>query len=463
MLSKCIKLSLILYIVYIGRAVAASRRDNQTICDYYAEKVFGESNVATQLRLMQGIIAYAYAGGDTLPDPNPNSTGIFNKGKFNGYDVFLRPLFDGSSMEQLGIFQAKRLIYWRANNVIEATTNFHGQPVPINWLDGGGLDPLLAFLNGSTVFAKIEPDSNQEILFSHWYVTFGKVYQCSNASVFVAKEYAPFTPAYVHKFMNLNSTEVAYFIDQLMLASKYYNFSDADAQQLAATLNTKYNNKCSPPDDNGQLNSVCYADSCPEAVPKKDCEAYKNLEPYGFKASTPTGTATGVIPTMSSSPNSSATSSGEVGGDSSSRLSAGAIAGIVIGGSVVILMAVGMWLYFRRQQQNKPAETPAAAQSQMSEAASPPYSSQVPYSHPHDSYYSRGPHDSYTVSTIGTPVSTAATWEQSKLPQLQEMAAESPSPPPGTLSPNNQGGQMHQIAEMESHDPPPPWSQDPKP
>lgn len=162
MLSKCIKLLLILYAVYIGRAVAASRRDNQTICDYYAEKVFGESNVATQLRLMQGIIAYAYAGGDTLPDPNPNSTGIFNKGRFNGYDVFLRPLFDGSSMEQLGIFQAKRLIYWRANNVIEATTNFHGQPVPINWLDGGGLDPLLAFLNGSTVFAKIEPDSNQE-------------------------------------------------------------------------------------------------------------------------------------------------------------------------------------------------------------------------------------------------------------------------------------------------------------
>lgn len=118
MLSKCIKLSLILYIVYIGRAVAASRRDNQTICDYYAEKVFGESNVATQLRLMQGIIAYAYAGGDTLPDPNPNSTGIFNKGKFNGYDVFLRPLFDGSSMEQLGIFQAKRLRYWRTNKVI---------------------------------------------------------------------------------------------------------------------------------------------------------------------------------------------------------------------------------------------------------------------------------------------------------------------------------------------------------
>ncbi|KFG81714.1 hypothetical protein MANI_118495 [Metarhizium anisopliae] len=168
---------------------------------------------------------------------------------------------------------------------------------------------------------------------------------------------------------------------------------------------------------------------------------------------------------MSSSPNSSATSSGEVAGDSSSRLSAGAIAGIVIGGSVVILMAVGMWLYFRRQQQNKPAETPAAAQNQMSEAASPApaYSSQVPYSHPHDSYYSRGPHDSYTVSTIGSPDSTAATWEQSKLPQLQEMAAESPSPPPGTLSPNNQGGQMHQIAEMESPDPPPPWSQDPKP
>ncbi|KAG8424960.1 hypothetical protein J3458_001709 [Metarhizium acridum] len=438
MLLKCINLSLILY---IGRAVAAFRRDNQTICDYYAEKNYGESSVKNQHRLMQGIVAYAYAGGDALPDPNANSTGIFKKGQFNGYNVFLRPLFDGS----------------------KATTNFNGQPEAINWLDGGGLDPLLALLNGSTVTAEIRPKSNQEILFSHWYVTFGKVYQCSNASQFVAKEYAPFTPAYVHKFMNLNATEVAYFIDQLMLASKYHNFSDADAQQLAATMNTKYNNQCSPPDENGQLNSVCFAETCPEAVPRKDCEAYKSLEPYGFKASTPKGTATGVIPTMSSPPNSTTTSSGEVVGGSSSSLSAGAIAGIVIGGSVVILMAVGMWLHFRRQQQNKTAETPAAAQNQMSQAGSTAFSNQSPYSHPHDSYYSRGPHDSYAVSTIGSPVSTAATWEQSKLPQLQEMAAESPSPPPGMLSPNNQWGQMHQIAEMESPDPPPPWSQEPKP
>lgn len=47
---------------------------------------------------MQGIVAYAYAGGNTLPNPATNSTGIFNPGQFNGYNVYLRPWFDGSSM-----------------------------------------------------------------------------------------------------------------------------------------------------------------------------------------------------------------------------------------------------------------------------------------------------------------------------------------------------------------------------
>lgn len=80
-------------------AVLAERPSDQTICDYHAAQRFGENNKTTQLRLMQGIVAYAYAGGGTLPEAEGNnSTGIFNPGRFDGRDVFLRPYFNGSSM-----------------------------------------------------------------------------------------------------------------------------------------------------------------------------------------------------------------------------------------------------------------------------------------------------------------------------------------------------------------------------
>lgn len=91
-------------LLLFGGEALADRPDSQTICDFYANQRYGGNNVTTQLRLMQGIVAYAYAGGDTLKDHKENSTGIFNNGKFNGYDVFLRSWFDGSSMTELCAF-----------------------------------------------------------------------------------------------------------------------------------------------------------------------------------------------------------------------------------------------------------------------------------------------------------------------------------------------------------------------
>jgi hypothetical protein len=85
----------------VAKTVIVSRPDNQSICDYYAEQLHGESNITTQLRLMQAIVAYAYAGGDAVLRPTKNATngtGIFNPGQYNGKDVFLRSWFDGSSM-----------------------------------------------------------------------------------------------------------------------------------------------------------------------------------------------------------------------------------------------------------------------------------------------------------------------------------------------------------------------------
>lgn len=94
MLWKCISPLLLLQ---LGSVIAASRPDNQTICDYYAQQRYGSANLTAQLWLMQSIVAYAYAGGDNVKNPVANSTGVFNQGNFQGDQILLRSWFDGSS------------------------------------------------------------------------------------------------------------------------------------------------------------------------------------------------------------------------------------------------------------------------------------------------------------------------------------------------------------------------------
>lgn len=42
------------------------------------------------------------------------------------------------------------------------TTNLNDVATKTNWLDGGGVDPLLSFINGTTDSPQITPGSNQE-------------------------------------------------------------------------------------------------------------------------------------------------------------------------------------------------------------------------------------------------------------------------------------------------------------
>lgn len=80
-----------------GRVTLAQRSGNESICDYYATQRYGGNNSTTQLLLVQSIVTLAYAGSAGLPNPPDDSSGIFNKGRFDGMDVYLRPWFDGSS------------------------------------------------------------------------------------------------------------------------------------------------------------------------------------------------------------------------------------------------------------------------------------------------------------------------------------------------------------------------------
>lgn len=316
-------------------------------------------------------------------------------------------------------------------------------------------------------------------LFTHWYYVFGKVYSCSLYKTFLDKSFEPLNPAYVHKYMDLNQTHVGYFIDQLIVASKYYGFSDADSNTLMTAMNAKYNARCLPPIDNA-VTSICLAKECPVAVPSPNCAVYNNVKPRGVDASA-AATGGGPAPTSSSpsSPDPHSSSS------SSSSLSAGAIAGIAIGAAVVLLLAVGMALFFCRRSRKHTETAPSApgvgpgpgAEAEAGAGAgavmgSPPPAPmptpspagfpppQYGYAHkPHESYHGRHPTDSYISYA---PTSPSPGWVEVK-PRPEELSAYTPVSPSIGSSPSPYRPEMTQLAEMESPEPPSGWNSTAKP
>lgn len=118
---------------------SAQRPPNATICDYYAVVNYGSNSTATQLKLMQSILALAFGGAGPLSNVNSTITGIFNPGNFIGTPVDLQPWFNG----------------------MKDSTNLNNQAVGIDWLDGGGTAPLYAFLAGSTPNLTFTNGSNE--------------------------------------------------------------------------------------------------------------------------------------------------------------------------------------------------------------------------------------------------------------------------------------------------------------
>ena len=198
-------------------------------------------------------------------------------------------------------------------------------------------------------------------LFSHWYADFGQSFGCSNAPASppsTTGQSGPIDLAYVHKFMNLNYTDLGYFIDQVAEATQYFGFSDEDAATLNGHWNSVYNVQCSPPEPDGTLQSLCLATSCPLAVPNADCAAYMNITPNGVASVAPSGASATVIPTpfipsavtVSVSPPTTSSSSNPASAsssDTSSTLAPSAIAGIAIGGAALLILTVLALLYWR--------------------------------------------------------------------------------------------------------------------
>ena len=132
--------SMWLVVALLLRASLAQRPSNASTCDYYAQSLYGANNSQTQYQLVQHIVALAF-GGAPSSDTNISSdiTGILNPGTFQGLSVNLAPWFNG----------------------LIDSTNLNDQPVGINWLDDGGLDPLYSYLNGSTSNIILTNTTNQ--------------------------------------------------------------------------------------------------------------------------------------------------------------------------------------------------------------------------------------------------------------------------------------------------------------
>ncbi|KAI0446713.1 hypothetical protein F4803DRAFT_448986 [Xylaria telfairii] len=416
--------AMLLLLAVVGMGTT-QRPPNATICDYYAITRFGENSSDTQFMLMQSIVALAFGGGATLRDASDDSTGILNPGSFNGSAINLRPWFDGS----------------------KATTNLNNQAIGINWLDDGAQEPLTAFLNGTTDNVELDGNKNEYRLFAHFYSAFGRIYGCTLTGGFPKANDSgnPISPAYVHKFMNLNQTQLGHFIDQFTLSSEYYGFSKEEASYWSGFLNTRYNVRCAP-EDNGQLYSICQAPECPLAAPSPDCNAYVNVGPGnsstggGGSSTAPNGPSQPTSSTTSTSSSEPSTTSPSLSAPRRGPdLSSGAIAGIAIGGAVVVLLAVGLWLYHRRWQKSKQPPMVVVPYTGGSGHLSPssghhPYPPYTPSLGPHTSYTpSSAPRDSHlTHGSFFKP-----TQPEAELGATTPVVSHSPSA-------------VMQIAEMES-------------
>ena len=248
-------------------------------------------------------------------------------------------------------------------------------------------------------------------LFQHWFSAFGHIFGCTDPPAMPPTSGASqqLSLAYVHKYMNLNYTDLAYFIDQLSLATVHYGFSKEDAMTLSNNLNSQYNVACAPPitlnpQQGPELLSLCQASNCPLAEPSPDCALYQNLQAGGLSnsshqsTSAPSSTSTSSSTTSSSSSSTSAaaqtSTSAPASTSGSNKLGGGAIAGIAIGGAAVVLILVGMILFFRRR--NRYQKPPPSEQTT-------PYSAYVTpsnpsYTDPHTSYNSTAEH--WTGPTI---------------------------------------------------------------
>ncbi|PPJ54345.1 hypothetical protein CBER1_07121 [Cercospora berteroae] len=233
-------------------ALPGRRQDAPSLCDKYTTALLKDNTAANQQTVLTLIVNTAVIGNYTsMPGSLVKVDGILAPGTGDYEGVNLAPFFSGEG----------------------ATTNRGGdQGVMVNFLDGGGADPLKSNMPAN------DPNSNQGILISHLYSYFAVLLGCSQFGNTVAP-YAGRTSMYeVHKFMDLDKLAVGWFIQQVGLSAASFGVSDEDVATVGKALSDTFGKRCSPPASvppsaEPMLQAICIQSNCPLAdMPV--CDAY---------------------------------------------------------------------------------------------------------------------------------------------------------------------------------------------
>ncbi|KAF2206760.1 hypothetical protein CERZMDRAFT_122899 [Cercospora zeae-maydis SCOH1-5] len=233
-------------------AMPGRRQDGPSLCDKYTTALLKENTAANQETVLTLIVNTAIIGNYTS---NPGSLvkvdGILapGTGKYEG--VNLAPYFSGAG----------------------PTTNRGGkQGVKVNFLDGGGAAPLKKNMPAD------DEKSNQFFLVSHLYSYFAGLLGCSQYGKTVSAYEGSISMYQVHKFMDLDSLAVGWFIEQVGLSAASFGVSSDDVAAVGKSLSDTFGKRCSrsasiPASSPPMLQSICIAPDCPLAD-NPVCSAY---------------------------------------------------------------------------------------------------------------------------------------------------------------------------------------------
>ncbi|KAL3460744.1 hypothetical protein BJX64DRAFT_290052 [Aspergillus heterothallicus] len=305
-----------------------SRPSSTSICDYYTTQILGSNTAANQQLLITLLVNTFVIGNYTTPNTGHPVAGIAAPAEYNGTEVALLPFFTGE---------------------LNSTNTGGDTGASVPFLDDGAAEPLARNMSSNG-----DVQSAQYNLLTHIYQYFGHLLGCSQqGSSSSFPNYQGRTSMYeVHRYMNLDLTQMNFFITQVRDSAISLGISPTDAAVLVDTLDTSFNTRCSPPAiitsstgpiaDTAELQAVCIAADCPLAR-GADCEAY----PLNGRALVPVNvTGSGGSGTTNTTTTTSTSSGGGSGGNGTATGTAGAGDGPVqTGGAAVLglLRGEGVW------------------------------------------------------------------------------------------------------------------------